>query len=333
MARHRDIVVVGTSAGGMEALSVLFAGLPRGLGAAVLVVQHLSPRSTQLAAILGRGSALPVDWARDGEQIAEGRVYLAPPDAHLMIEGRRILLGDGTRENHSRPAINRLFRSAATAHGSSVVAVVLTGMLDDGAVGAAAVRRCGGVVLVQDPADAAFPAMPENAIRAAAPDEILPLGDLPSAIVRRVAEEVAPVPVPPDLAVEAELDRSGRIDASALGAIAEQSPLSCPECGGPTWALGTPRAASYRCYLGHATSAHTLLAMKGAEVERSLWAALRALEERAATYGRLAIDAAELGTEGTAALYRKRAAEAQRQVAEVRQFLTALRAELPDDRS
>lgn len=329
---HRDIVVVGASAGGIEALTTFLGSLPSDLEAAVLVVQHLSPQSTgQLVRLLGRHSALPVVWADQGMPIERGRVYLGPPDVHFLVERSRIALVAGAMENHARPSINRLFRSAAASYGSRVVGVLLTGMLDDGAAGLLAVRACGGVVIVQDPVDAAFPSMPRSALEAMTPDAVLPLREIPAEIVRRVAEPAQEVDVPPEVALEADLDRTGRVDVSAMRSLGPQATISCPECGGPTWAVGETSTRSYRCYLGHASSAHTMLATKGSEVDRAMWAAVRALEERGATYSRLASDAESFGSSATALRYRDQAQTAFGQVGQVRRFIEALHRERHHD--
>ncbi|HEX8446698.1 MAG TPA: chemotaxis protein CheB, partial [Sphingomonas sp.] len=150
-----DIVVVGGSAGSLSVLKTLLGALPAGLPASVFIVTHLPTgmRST-IPELLDRLSPLPVAAAHDGEAIVPGRVYVAPPGSHMLIVDGHVRLGFGPRENLSRPAIDPLFRSAAIAHGRRVVGVVLTGMLDDGSAGLAAIRRCGGLAVVQDPVDA-----------------------------------------------------------------------------------------------------------------------------------------------------------------------------------
>ena len=177
VADHQDqwIVVLGASAGGVEALSTVVGALPAEFPAAVFVVLHLAPAGLSLLPeILGRAGALPVRHAADGAAIEPGHVYVAPPDHHLVVEAGVMRVTEGPIEHRARPALDPLFRSAADAYGPCVVGVVLSGMLDDGAAGLQAVKRCGGATIVQDPDDAMFRGMPANAVRLADPDHVVP---------------------------------------------------------------------------------------------------------------------------------------------------------------
>ena len=186
-ARHeppgRDIVVVGASAGGVEALRTLVAGLPEGFPAALFIVLHVPPTTSVLPAILTRAGKLPAAHARDGDAIEHGRIYVAPPNHHLLLKGDIVRVERGPRENGHRPAINPLFRTAAMRYRERVVGVILSGSLDDGIAGSVAVKRLGGAVLVQDPADALYPTMPKGAIEAGIANEVLPVAGIPSRLV------------------------------------------------------------------------------------------------------------------------------------------------------
>jgi two-component system, chemotaxis family, protein-glutamate methylesterase/glutaminase len=325
-AAARRIVVIGASAGGVEALPGLLATLPASLDACVLVVLHLRAGSGEhLLPILQRRCALHVEWAQAGRTLDPGHVFVAPPDLHLVVGDAQMNLVAGPRENRARPSINRLFRSAAAHHDARVIGVLLTGCLDDGSAGLVAIRRCGGVVLVQDPREAAFPEMPRNAIEAVAPDAILPLTEVGPAIERVVATPPMRASVPDDVALEAELDGTGRLDMDLMPALGPPSSVSCPDCGGPMWTVGGPRSLSYRCFVGHAVSAHTLIEDKEGEIERSLWCAVRALEERSATLSHLARDARRIGSGSTAADYELRSRESQAHALRARDFLLELR--------
>jgi two-component system chemotaxis response regulator CheB len=322
-AATRDTVVIGCSAGGVEALPRVLQQLPKGLPAAVFVVQHLAPHGTpHLAGILQRSSQLPVEWAEQGAQISPGRVLVAPPDVHLLLDEHHIQLRRSARENRSRPSIDKLFRSAAAVRGSRVIGVLLTGMLDDGVAGLRAIRDSGGLVIVQDPASAAFPDMPASAIRALAPVRTLPLDAIGVALVALVGQPVAPAEVPPGLALEAEVDRAGSVAPERMHALGPQTALSCPDCHGPLWQLGDDHHRRYRCYLGHATTARELLDASDAEVESALWSAVRALNDRATTLETLAHDARR--TPHAAETYNERAREARDQAELARGFMLAL---------
>jgi two-component system chemotaxis response regulator CheB len=196
-ASRRDLVVVGTSAGGVEALPRLLGQLPASFPAAVLIVQHLmAPSSGHLVEILRRGSALPVTWAEHGDVLRLGHVFLAPAGTHMAIDRHQVILQRGPRENHSRPSINRLFRAAAAHHGNQTIGVLLTGMLDDGVAGLRAIKDAGGVVVVQDPADAPYPDMPSAAIRDLQVDHVLPLDAIGAALIRLTGEEIRAAPAP-----------------------------------------------------------------------------------------------------------------------------------------
>ena len=180
-----DLVVIGASAGGVEALRELVAGLPAELAAAVLVVLHTPPtRDSRLPAILGRAGILPTAHARDGEGIRPGQIYVAPPNYHLTVEAESLRLVQGPTENGFRPAADPLFRTAARAYGARVVGVVLSGALDDGAAGLTAIKQQGGVTVAQDPDEAIVPGMPRSAIRFDHVDHVLPVAAIAALLVR-----------------------------------------------------------------------------------------------------------------------------------------------------
>lgn len=275
------IVVVGTSAGGMDALTRLTAQLPADFPAAILIVQHMEASVTGDALVrsLNLGS-LPCRKARNGEKIVSGRIYLAPPDNHLMISQGKILITKGARENRARPAIDPLFRSAAVEYGNKVVGVLLTGYLDDGTAGMTVIKRCGGTCVVQEPADAAYPSMPQHALNQVEVDYCLPLaemGALLSTLVRR--KRGTNSPVPEDVAIEATIAERVLSDLASVETLGTQVPFNCPGCGGVLWQVAKGRQLRFRCHTGHAYSAKTLLAEQFAKMEETLWVALRMFEE------------------------------------------------------
>lgn len=183
----RNVIVIGASAGGVEALAKVVAVLPDGFPAAILIVMHVGAHPSILPALLGRASRLPVRHAIDNEPLRPATILVAPPDRHLLLKpdghGARVQLSRGPKENHARPAVDPLFRSCAAVFGSKAIGVVLTGFLDDGTVGLKAIKSCGGIAVVQDPADAVAPDMPRNALANVAVDYRVPLKQMGETLV------------------------------------------------------------------------------------------------------------------------------------------------------
>lgn len=282
--QNRDIVVIGGSAGALEPLQRLLGEPPADLPATLFVVVHTAPNApSALCRILDGAGPLPTELARDGLTFEPGRVYVAQPDLHLLLDDRRMLLRRGPRENLSRPAIDPLFRSAAAAHGARVIGLLLSGMLYDGASGLRAIKRCGGIAVVQDPADALYPDLPRHALQLSEVDYSPSAADLPKLLVALVAEPAGPSPeVPEDIRLEV------RIAAQAGVQVERPVALTCPGCGGALREITEGELLRYRCHVGHAYDADLLLGAHTDGVERALWSALRALEERAALLRRMA---------------------------------------------
>jgi two-component system, chemotaxis family, protein-glutamate methylesterase/glutaminase len=321
---HRDLVVVGASAGGVEALRDLVGELAPDLPAAVLVVLHLPAGGTSaLADILDRAGRLPVSAAQHGDSILPGRVYVAPPDNHLLVHGEWSALSRGPTENGHRPAINALFRSAALARGPRVVGIVLSGVLDDGAAGLIAIKSRGGIAVVQDPKDAAYAGMPENALRAVAPDHVLTaaaIGKHLDGIVREpVGLDVIPDP-PPLLRYEDAIARNQQLTPADLDRIGRFAGLTCPDCQGSLLAL-EPGQDRFRCRVGHAWTADALLAVADDRMQTALWTALRTLDEKAALASQMSASARARGSHHLAVSYERTAEETGHAAAVLRQRL------------
>lgn len=307
--RHR-LLVIGASAGGVEALRVLVGTLPPRLDAAVYVVLHVPAGvRSALVDLLDRSGPLPARAAHDLDTIQHGAITVAPPDHHLLVKQDWVRVVRGPRENGHRPAVDPLFRSAAAAHGDATVALVLSGALDDGAVGAAHVQRAGGRVFVQDPEEAMYPGMPCSVLDAVTVDGVLPLAQLAPALVTALERPLGPAPADsPELdAVEAIVGDGDRPWETAGSGV-----VTCPSCGGPMLEQDAQRAGlsgTYRCRVGHAWSLDRLVDEQRSEVERSLWSAIRVLEERSDLDWRLAARATDRGHERAAATYRQQARE------------------------
>jgi len=318
-----DIVVVGASAGGVEALVGLVASLPAELPAAVFVVLHVPPTGTSaLPDILRRSGPLPASHVKDGEPIEPGRIYVAPPDHHLLIRRGHLHLTRGPRENGHRPAVDPLFRSAAREYATRVVGVVMSGALDDGSAGLVAVKSRGGVAVVQDPADALYSGMPANALQHVAVDHVLPAASM-GGVLTRLATEPAlepPGPAPTDMQMEVEMEKFS-LDAVERNHPGEPSGFSCPDCNGVLWAIQDGGLERFRCRVGHAWSPESLLTQQSDALEAALWIALRSLEERAALANRLAEPARRRGHSITASRFEEQATEAQQAARVVRNLL------------
>ena len=278
-----NIIVVGTSEGGLEALDAVIAQLPTDLAASMFIVQHMAPHNSgeALTRRLGRHTAFRAALATDGQRFKAGRIYIAPPDSHLLLRPDTVLVRKGARENLSRPGVDPLFRSAAVAHGPRVIGLVLTGMLDDGAAGLIAIKRCGGVTVVQDPKDAAYSAMPQNALDRLDVDHCVPLagmGELLATLVARPHRKARPIPR--DIRTEAEIAERVLSDVGQVEGLGAQVPYNCPNCGGVLWEMKVSKTKRYRCHTGHSFTEQTLLASQSEKIEEMLWIALRMFEER-----------------------------------------------------
>jgi two-component system chemotaxis response regulator CheB len=322
----KDIIVVGASAGGIEALRVLAGGLPADLPASLFVVLHTSPESpAMLPNILDRSGSLPALSPNDGDRIRRGTIYVAPPDRHLLIEPNLVRVTRGPKENRFRPAVDPLFRSAAQTYGPRVVGVILTGYLDDGTAGLWTVKQLGGTAVVQDPADALVPFMPLNAVTHVKVDYCLPLEEIAPLLVRltsaAVAEEGA-FQVPKEVEIEVNIAKEQKaLDAGVLQ-LGEPSNYACPECHGVLLQLQEGTLFRFRCHTGHAYSIESLLADITEKMDDALWNSIRAFEEGELFMRHMAehLDYGE--TDRTAESFIKRADETKRRANLMRQAAT-----------
>ncbi|HEV7331781.1 MAG TPA: chemotaxis protein CheB [Flavisolibacter sp.] len=281
----RDIIVLGTSAGGVEALLNFARSIPQNLDASIFVVLHISPFTTSnLPQILSRACALPAVHARDGEKIERRKIYVAPPDHHLILEkGGRIAVSKGPKENRFRPSIDALFRSAALIYGPRAIGIVLSGLLDDGTSGMWNIKRNGGLAIVQDPEDALFPSMPQNVMQYVEVDHMLPAGGIGGLIAKLAAEKAPKRPERTKEEMEllqmevviATRDNAFEIGILEMGSL---TTFACPECKGALVSIGEGKMIRFRCHTGHAYTSSTLLAGITVQVEEKLWEAMQGLE-------------------------------------------------------
>ncbi|MEJ7617801.1 MAG: chemotaxis protein CheB [Pyrinomonadaceae bacterium] len=319
----RDIVVVGASSGGIEALRTLVGGLPNDFPASLFVVLHVAPQSPGiLADILERAGRLPAANARNGERMRPHRIYVASPDHHLVLEPGVVRVTRGPRENRFRPAVDPLFRSAAQVYGPRVTGVILTGGLDDGTAGLWAVKRLGGVAVVQDPQEALAPSMPESALRHVQVDYCLPLAQIAPLLVRLASEpmtEKGAQQVSEEMDIEVKIakeDKALDIGVLKLGA---PSHFTCPECHGVLLQLKEGERVRFRCHTGHAYSLDSLLAEIEEMIEESLWSSIRSIDENVMLLQQVAQHLRDHADADAAELFLNKAQDALRRSDLVRQ--------------
>jgi two-component system chemotaxis response regulator CheB len=314
--------VVGASAGGTEALTELVQGLPADFPAAIFVVVHFpASASSVLPRILSRAGPLPATHADDGDRFSPGRIYVAPPDCHLMVRDGRMSVRKGPKENNSRPAIDPLFRSAARSAGHRVIGVVLSGNLDDGTAGLLSVKQHGGIAVVQAPQTAQYSGMPRSAIDHVQVDYILPIEQMPALLVELTSGPAA--------AKELMLMDSDEPPAGDEEALADRqtqpgapSTMTCPECHGTLWETREGAVVHFRCRVGHAYTAESLLAHQADQLEAALWAALRSLEQHAALSRRLAARAGARVHSHSASAFIEQAMDAEHHASTIRNVLS-----------
>ena len=319
-----SVVVVGASAGGVEPLKAVAASLPDDFPAAVAVVLHVpADVPSRLPEILARAGALPATHALDGEPLCDRHIYVAPPDRHLIVADGRLSVVRGPAENGVRPAIDPLFRSAATAFSRRVVAVLLSGTLSDGVAGALAVSSRGGHVIVQDPAEAEFPGIPANTIAHDHPDWVVPAARIGALLVGVLDDlgKQAEVSENGDMALET---RYSVLDGEAIerhGPGGTPSGFGCPTCGGALWEIDEGALLRFRCRVGHAFGADDVIAAQSGNLDHALWVALRALLERAEMCVRVAERSRASSASATAERFDRLAREAFREADTIRNVL------------
>lgn len=282
-SRGHDIIVIGTSAGGLEALDALIGQLPADIPSSIFIVQHMAAENSGGALLhrLRRHTAFGCKFAEDGESFRAGRIYIARPDNHLLLKKKRLMVTKGARENRNRPGIDPLFRSAAVAFSTRVIGVVLTGRLDDGTAGLVAIKRCGGITVVQEPKDAAYPEMPESALHNLQVDHCVPIREM-GALLEVLAKKHAgkSYSIPGDIRSEAKIAERVLSDVAAVDSLGQQVPYNCPNCGGVLWEMDNATVPRYRCHTGHSFTLPALLDSQSEKIEETLWIALRMFEER-----------------------------------------------------
>jgi two-component system chemotaxis response regulator CheB len=325
--KGRNLIVIGSSAGGLEALDALIRQLRPNTHTSIFIVQHMAPENTGAAILhrLKKYKAFRCDLATNGEKLAPGRIYVGPADYHMLVKKDHVLVTKGARENRYRPGIDPLFRSAAVTHGPHVIGVLLSGMLDDGTAGLTAIKKCGGVTVVQDPKEAAYPEMPQSALNNLKVDYCLPLAEMGKVLERLIDRRpVESKPIPEDVRTEAVIAERVLSDVKQVSQLGEQVPYNCPNCGGVLWEMKASKAQRYRCHTGHSFTAAALLTSQTEKIEETLWVSLRMFEERK----NLLNNMAENETDGSKRRsYSEQARATQIHIERIRAMLTAAQPE------
>jgi two-component system chemotaxis response regulator CheB len=328
MPRH-DVVVLGGSAGSLEPLTTIVNALPVGLKASVLVVMHMrAGPDGVLPDILDRATQLPVAFAKNGDSLRYGHVYVAQPDAHLIVVSGGLRLVHGPRENGFRPAVDPLFRTAARELGSRVVGVILSGGLSDGTYGLSLIKQHGGIAIVQDPAEASVDSMPRNALNAVDADYVLPAAQIAATVTRLIEEpprtsnsHATHAGSRPHDELEPQLSRENTKVSEMEELFGRASSLTCPDCGGALWEVGDGRVVRYQCHVGHQYAQDALEAEQRESMDSALWTAVRVLEEYAELKKRMAKRAADNGMATVSKGFADGARDADSQAQRIRSLL------------
>lgn len=327
MKTPKFIIVVGTSAGGMNALIEFVSQLQVEMDAAVFIVMHLSRTSISdfLVHRLQPHTSLPCKIAKENTAIQRGRVYIGAPNAHLLVKKNKIILGHGPEENRWRPSIDVLFRSAAAAFSTRVIGVVLTGSLDDGTTGMLAVKRSGGTCIVQDPNEAEYPDMPLSVLNNMEVDHCISLSQMGDIIFQITQSSPEEIPAPKDIIIESEIAERVVVDYKNVRQIGEKSIYACPDCGGGLWGIEAEKGIinRYRCHIGHSYSEKDLVVKQGEILESTLWVALRIMEERGTLLKKMEDDNSKKGFSKMATSYREKSEVIQHHVDKMKEVLYA----------
>jgi len=327
MKAPKFIIVVGTSAGGMNALIELVSQLTENIDAAFFIVMHLSRTSISdfLVHRLQPHTLLKCELAKEDTAIEKGHIYVAAPNQHLLVKKDKIILGRGPEENRWRPSIDVLFRSAAAAYSTSVIGVVLTGSLDDGTSGMLSIKRSGGTCIVQDPNEAEYPDMPLSVLNNMEVDYCIPLHQMGETIFEITQTNPEEVAAPQEVVIESEIAERVVVDYGHVKQLGVKSIYACPDCGGGLWDIPKQNGKSdrYRCHIGHSYSEKDLVVKQGEILESTLWTALRIMEERRNLLKKMADDNNRKGLSKMAASFQEKGADIQFHVDKMKEILFA----------
>ncbi len=328
---YRNIIVIGASAGGVEAILEVIRNIPEEAKVAVFIVQHIPAYSrSNLDKVIAVHTKLKTKKAEDGEPIQAGTIYVARPDRHLLLEGDSVVISKGPRENRFRPAVDTLFRSAAHAYRNRVVGVVLSGALNDGTSGMWSIKRYGGMAIVQDPEEALFPDMPKGVMQYTEVDYILPAAEIGKKIVEIAQEElVTPAGqtgITEAKLLEMEIEIAKGRNGLNMGILDQgvRSALTCPECHGGLTEFEEGKLLRYRCHTGHAHTAESLLSCLKDDMEKNMWEVMRGMEEANILLKLMAEKMKSAGRRETAKSFQEQAIILQKKAVEVQKVIESI---------
>jgi two-component system chemotaxis response regulator CheB len=329
----QNIVVVGASAGGIKAVNQFVSKLPEGLTAAFFVVLHMSKNSQAQVIVqqLQKITSYQCKVAEDGDDINSGCIYIAPADMHMLLKPGKVHLVYGPHENRWRPSIDVLFRSAATAYNGRTTGVILSGLLDDGTSGMSAIKRSGGVCIVQEPEEAEYQDMPISVINNVSVDHRVLIQDMGYIIADVLSKPAASLPIPEDVKIESEITERMVSNISSMEKIGTHSNFTCPDCGGGLWEIKQEGFLRYRCHTGHVYTSLALLEKQGEQMEESIWVSIRMLEERRNLLLNMLWREKENPVTSLTKDYQRRADELRVHVERLKTFLLALNKTEPGD--
>ena len=318
------IVVIGASAGGLDALTEMVQNLQKGLDAAYCIVLHLSRKGIGDFVVhrLEQVTSMHCSLAVNGAPIKKDNIYIARPNQHLLVKDNKFILGAGPEENRFRPSIDVLFRSAAVAYSSHAIGIILSGMLDDGTSGMWAVKRSGGICVVQDPNQAEYPDMPLSVINNMEVDHVATLEEIGPLIAEIIKHtKGSKKTVPKEVVLESRIAETTAVSIDTIEKLADTSVFACPDCGGNLWAMKGDIVKRYRCHIGHAYTERDLVIKQAETASTTLWVALRMMEERKHLLRKMEVDYAKKGYKSLSSNHVEKQDEMQRHVDTLKNIL------------
>ncbi|MEO5599646.1 MAG: chemotaxis protein CheB [Cyclobacteriaceae bacterium] len=321
------VVVIGTSAGGLSALSELVAHFKADMDIAVFIVMHLSRTSISefLVHRLQPKTSMTCLIAKHGVEIERGHIYISQPNQHLLVKKNLVVIGRGPEENRWRPSIDVLFRSAAAAYNTRAIGIILTGLLDDGTTGMSALQRSGGITIVQDPNEAEYPDMPLSVLNNMEVTHCLPLFKMGTVVSDILKTNPVEKPAPADVIIESEIAERVVIDYVNVRRLGENSIYACPDCGGGLWSINKENGNvdRYRCHIGHSYSEKDLVHKQMEIMESTLWIALRIMEERKTLLSKMENDNSKSGLTRISSEYRQKKEDLQVHIERLKEVVFA----------